>query len=122
MRYIKLFIDVVILGVIFVFFAENYEVLQQEIQLKISFFFSKAYLFPPIHLYMLLLLVFALAVFIVLLIMGKEVLFLHFAKRKLERTVKEQETELVQLRTLPLKENTVSKPSTSEVENISDPQ
>ena len=121
MRYIKLLINVLILGIIFIFFAENYEVLQYRVQLQISFFFSQPYLFPSIHLYMLLLFVFILAVLIVLCIMGKEVLSLRFAKRRLERIVKEQERELVQLRTLPLKEHTMLKDTVNEEVTTTNP-
>lgn len=117
MRYIRLFINVMVLGVLFIFFAQNYEVLQHQVQLQIAFFFTEPYLFPPTPLYMLLLFVFALAVIIVLLMMGREVFALRFAKRKLERINKDQETELVALRTLPLKEHTVSKTSSDELQN-----
>lgn len=115
MRYIKLFINILVLGIVFIFFAQNYDALQHQVQLQIAFFFTSPYLFPPIPLYMLLLCVFACAICIVLLIVGKEVFFLQIAKRKLERIVKEQEQELVQLRTLPLKEHAVPKINTDEV-------
>ena len=122
MRYIKLLFNVLILGLVFIFFAENYEVLQYKVQLQFSLFFSQPYLFPSINLYMLLLLVFFIAVVIVLLIVGKEAFSLRLAKRRLERIIKEQETELVQLRTLPLKEHTLPKTSTENVEDTTSPQ
>ena len=122
MRYIKLLFNLVILGIIFMFFAENYEAFQHKVQLQFTLFFSQPYLFPSINLYMLLLLVFFIAVVIVLLIVGKETFSLRLAKRRLERIIKEQETELVQLRTLPLKEHTLPKTSTEGVEDTTNPQ
>lgn len=99
MRYIKLLLNLFVLALLFIFFAQNYEILSIAVQFRIPF--TTIYT-PLLPLYLIAIIMFIVGIIVTVCVTIREKIALQHELGKKNRALREKEEELIALRTLPL--------------------
>lgn len=110
MRFIKVFLLVLVFFLFTVFVIQNNEVLGQNISFKFDIFFLPHLQSIPLPVYFILLIAFFVGALVCLLFLFSDRVKNFFALHKAKKRIQVLENEVTSLRTLPLKQEPLSKP------------
>lgn len=112
MRYLKVFIFILIFFITMMFFVQNNDVLQQVVTLKLDFFINPAWSSIPLPFYFMVLAAFLIGAICAMLLLIYDRLRLANNLRKANKRIRILEKEVNSLRTLPLKDADDAEPAT----------
>lgn len=110
MRFIKVFLLVLVFFLFTVFVTQNNEVLGQNISFKFDMFFLPHLQSIPLPVYFILLISFFIGALVCLLFLFSDRVKNFFALHRAKKRIQVLENEVTSLRTLPLKQEPLSKP------------
>ena len=115
MRFIKVFLLVLIFFFFTCFVSQNHTVLGQNLSFRLDFFVLPVYESIPLPLYFIVLIAFLVGALVCLLILLGDRLRAGFALRKARKRINVLEQEVALLRALPLREGELNKELISEL-------